>query len=156
LAGGRALRWSDFSPEKMSSGGGCNSSFNWPAPQQYKGSGHVFNAALALPLAQHQALNAGLIVFLVFAGIGLFLLLFYVSCVVRFILFDSVIAKERHIRKGWARHRRNGFQLFGWQILLTLASSGGLLLVIGIPLAGAGGAGCGHGCKPRKAAMPAT
>lgn len=122
---------------EMSSGGGCNSSFNWPAPHQHKGSGHVVNAALALPLAQHQGLNAGLIVFLAFAGIGLFLLLLYVSSVMRFILFDSVIAKECHIRKGSARHRRHGFQLFGWQILLTLASSGGLLLVIGIPLAGA-------------------
>jgi hypothetical protein len=122
---------------EMSSGGGCNSSFNWPAPQQHKGSGHVVNAALALPLAYHPGWSAGLIISLVFAGIGLFLLFLYVSSVMRFILFDSVIAKECHIRKGWARHRSHGFQLFGWQILLTLATSAGILILIGIPLAGA-------------------
>ena len=122
---------------EMSSSGGCNFNFNWPAPHHHKGSGHVVNAALPFPLAHHPGLNAGLIVFLVFAGIGLFLLLLYVSSVMRFILFDSVIAKECHIRDGWARHRGHGFQLFGWQFLLTLASSAGLLLIIGIPLAGA-------------------
>ena len=55
----------------------------------------------------------------------------------RFILFDSVIAKDCHIRKGWTRHRGHGFQLFGWQVLLTLATSAGILILIGIPLAGA-------------------
>jgi hypothetical protein len=96
-------------------------------------SGHVVNAAFPFPLAHHPAL----ILFLVFAGIALFLLFLYVSSVMRFILFDSVIAKQCHIRKGWARHRGRGFQLFGWQILLTLASSAGLLLIIAFPLAGA-------------------
>ncbi len=116
---------------EISSGGGCN--FRWPAPQHPKPSGHVVNAAFPFPLAHHS----GLILFLVFAGIALFLLFLYVSSVMRFILFDSVIAKECHIRKGWARHRGHGFQLFGWQILLTLASSAGLLLIIAFPLAGA-------------------
>jgi hypothetical protein len=122
---------------EMSSGGGCSSNFNWPAPHQPKGPGHVINAALPFPLPHHPGLSAGPIVFLVFAGIGLFLLLLYVSSVMRFILFDSVIAKECHIRNGWTHHRRHGFQLFGWQILLTLVSSAGLLIIIAFPLAGA-------------------
>ena len=46
----------------------------------------------------------------------------------RFILFDSVIAKECHIRKGWTRHHRHGWQLFGWQLLLTVVSSASLLV----------------------------
>jgi hypothetical protein len=67
----------------------------------------------------------------------LFLLFLYISSVTRFILFDSVIAGECHIRKGWTRHRRHGLQFFGWQILLTAVSSAGLLLIIAFPLAGA-------------------
>lgn len=122
---------------EMSSGGGCNSNFNWPAPHQPKAPGHVVNAAFSLPLAHHPGLNAGLMIFLVFAGIGLFLLFLYVSSVMRFILFDSVIAKECHIRKGWALHRARGLQLFGWQLLLAVASFGGVILVIAFPLAGA-------------------
>jgi hypothetical protein len=120
---------------EMSSGGGCN--FSWPAPQHTKPSGHVVNTAFPFPLAHHPGPNPALIVFLVFAGIGLFLFFLYVSSVMRFILFDSVIAKECHIRKGWSRHRGHGFQLFGWQLLLALAGFAGVALVISIPLGGA-------------------
>ena len=55
----------------------------------------------------------------------------------RFILFDSVITKECHIRQGWARHRGHGLQFFAWQLLLALASLVGVVLIIGFPLAGA-------------------
>ena len=55
----------------------------------------------------------------------------------RFILFDSVITKECHIRKGWVRHRGHGLQFFAWQLLLALASLAGVALIIGFPLAGA-------------------
>jgi len=81
--------------------------------------------------------NAELITSLVFAGIALFLLFLYVSSVMRFILFDSIIITECHIRKGWARHRRHGFEFFAWQLLLALASLTGVALIIGFPLAGA-------------------
>lgn len=55
----------------------------------------------------------------------------------RFILFDSVLTKECHIRKGWTLHRHHGLQLFGWQLLIMVASSAGLLIIIAFPLAGA-------------------
>jgi hypothetical protein len=55
----------------------------------------------------------------------------------RFILFESVITKECHIRKGWTRHRHHGLQLFGWQLLISLVSFSGLALVIAFPLADA-------------------
>jgi hypothetical protein len=128
-------------------GGGCNSNFNWPSTPHPRGSGQVIHAALrsqhshvAQPwqqLAQHPVMSAGLVTLLVVAGLGLFVLLIYISSVARFILFDSVIAKECHIRKGWVRHRHHGFQLFGWQILLLLASFASFMVVLGIPLAGA-------------------
>jgi hypothetical protein len=120
---------------EISSGGGC--SFNWPAPQHSKPSGHVVNTAFPFPLAHHPGWNAELLTSLVFAGIGLFLLFLYISSIMRFILFDSVITKECHIRQGWARHRGLGFQFFAWQLLLALASLAGVILIIGFPLAGA-------------------
>ncbi len=120
---------------EISSGGGC--SFNWPAPQHTKPAGRVVNTAFPFPLAHHARWSAVTIVFLVFAGIALFLLFLYISSVMRFILFDSVIAKECHIGKGWTRHRRHGLQLFGWQLLISLVSSAGLLIIIAFPLAGA-------------------
>jgi hypothetical protein len=120
---------------EIGSGGGC--SFNWPASQHSKPSGHVVNTAFPFPLAHHPGWNAELITSLLFAGIGLFLLFLYISSVMRFILFDSVITKECHIRQGWARHRGHGWQFFGWQLLLALASLAGVVLFIGFPLAGA-------------------
>jgi hypothetical protein len=52
----------------------------------------------------------------------------------RFILFDSVLGKECHIRQGWTRRSGEGLQLFGWQLLVSLAGFGALLLLIGIPV----------------------
>jgi hypothetical protein len=120
---------------EISSGGGCN--FNWPAPQHTKPAGRVVNTAFPSPLTHHPGWSAATIVFLVFAGIALFLLFLYISSVMRFILFDSVLTKECHIRKGWALHRHHGLQLFGWQFLILLVSSAGLLIIIALPLAGA-------------------
>ena len=78
---------------------------------------------------------AGLITFLVVVGLGLFVLLIYISSVMRFILFDSIIAKECHIREGWVRRGRHGLQLFVWQILLMLTGSAAFVVLIGIPVA---------------------
>jgi hypothetical protein len=129
--------------------GGCNSSFNWPATHHPRGSGQVIHAALPSQhsqwaplsqlaiLAQHPVLGAGLITLLIVAGLVLLVLLIYISSVMRFILFDSVVLKECHLRKGWARHRQHGFQLFGWQILVMLTSLAGFTAVFGIPAASA-------------------
>ena len=59
----------------------------------------------------------------------------YVGSVMRFILFDSIIAKECHIRWGWSRRLGPGWRYFVWKfgyILLTLA---GIVVLVGFPLA---------------------
>jgi hypothetical protein len=120
---------------EISSGGGCN--FNWPAAHHTKPTGRVTNTAFPSTITHHPAWTAATIVTLVFAGIALFLLFLYISSVMRFVLFESVLTKECHIRKGWTRHRHHGLQLFGWQLLIMLVSTAGLLIIIGFPLAGA-------------------
>ena len=78
---------------------------------------------------------AWLVAFLVVFGIGLVVLFTYIGSVMRFILFDSIVAKECHIRKGWARRGREGYLLFVWQMTLMLLSFLVFLILIGIPAA---------------------
>jgi hypothetical protein len=59
----------------------------------------------------------------------------YVSSVMRFILFDSVMAKQCQIRRGWTLRQRPGWRYFVWQVLFSLAMLAGLTILIGIPAA---------------------
>jgi len=120
---------------ELGSAGGCNFNFSWPPPHHEHGSEHLLGVVWPPELARDTALVAGLIAFAVIAGFGLMVLLLYITSMMRFILFDSVIAKECHIRQGWARRKSPGFRLFVWQIWLMLATFAGLLVLIGIPAA---------------------
>jgi MFS family permease len=53
----------------------------------------------------------------------------------RFILFDSVIAKQCEIRRSWARRNGPGLRYFVWQLLFLLAMLVGLTVLVGIPAA---------------------
>ncbi len=79
-------------------------------------------------------LFAGLIVVLLVAGFALGILLMYISSVMRFILFDSVLAKECHIREGWSRRQQAGWRYFVWKFLYALVTFGVLTVLVGIPL----------------------
>jgi uncharacterized membrane protein len=80
-------------------------------------------------------LIAGLVAVVVVAAFVLGILLMYISSVMRFILFDSVLAKECHIREGWSRRQGPGFRYFLWRLLYALAMFGGLIVLLGIPAA---------------------
>lgn len=88
-----------------------------------------------MQLTGHPVLFAGLVAALVVVGFGLFVLFTYIGSVMRFVLFDSIVARECHIRQGWARRKGPGLRLFWWHILLMLATFAALLIVIGIPVA---------------------
>jgi len=77
----------------------------------------------------------GLVASLVVIGLGLAVLFIYINSVMRFILFDSIVAKECHIRQGWVRRRGHGRRFFVWQILLMLVSFAACVVLIGVPLA---------------------
>jgi len=119
---------------EMSSGGSCN--FNYPANTHHRESQQAFMVGnWPAQLTNHPALSIGMIVAVVVISLGLLVLFTYIASVMRFILFDSVVARECHIRQGWARRKRPGLRLFWWQILLMLATLAALLVVIGIPVA---------------------
>ena len=124
-----------FLAGELGSGGGCNSNFNLPSTHHQRGSEQLLGAAWPSQLADHPAMLVGLIASLIVVGLGLFVLFIYINSVMRFILFDSIVAKECHIRQGWVRRRHHGLRFFVWQILLLLVSFAAFILLIGIPLA---------------------
>jgi len=116
---------------ELSSGGGCN--FQAPRfPHHPSGSENFLG--LAFPPANSPLIWA-LIAVLIVLGLLLAVLFIYVNSVMRFILFDSVVAKQCRIRQGWSRRQRPGFRYFVWQLVLFGVSLGGLTILVGIPAA---------------------
>jgi len=114
---------------ELGSGGGCN--FNpWKFGHQPHG-GNFPDVSVGPMLV---ALGAALAV-LVLAGLAVGVILMYVSSVMRFILFDSVLAKECHIRLGWSRRQGPGARLFLWKLVFGLATFAGFVVLGGIPAA---------------------
>jgi hypothetical protein len=104
------------------------SNFNIP---RHPGTEHFLSPGFA---GTDPMLYAGLIAVLLVAGFVLGILLMYISSVMRFILFDSVLARECHIRQGWSRRQGPGFRYFLWKLVYALAMFGVLVVLVGIPL----------------------
>ena len=127
---------------ELGSGGGCNTNFNIPSSTHRQGGTEQF-LSLGWPklLGDHPLMFAGLIAILIVVGIGLVVLFTYIGSVMRFILFDSIVAQKCHIRKGWAKRRREGRLLFVWQITFMLLSFAAFAILIGVPVMFAWGLG---------------
>jgi hypothetical protein len=110
--------------------GGCNvpSNFNWP--QQPGSSRHFLEQGLP---NIDPAILGGLIATLVVIGLVFVIVMMYVSSVMRFILFDSVLAKQCHIWQGWKRRQGPGWRYFLWQLGYLLAVLASLVVLLGIP-----------------------
>jgi len=137
----RAGQWArlavvGFLAGELSSGGGCNTNFQ--IPQQTGGSEHLLDLGWK---AANPALYAALIGLLVVLGLVLWVFFVYLNSVMRFVLFESVLTKECHIRKGWNRWQRPGLRYFAWQMLLFLAFIVCMTILFGIPAAIAFAAG---------------
>jgi hypothetical protein len=125
-----------FLAGEMTSGGCSSPNFNRPT---HTGGSHRF-LSLGFPVIDPM-LYAGLIAVLIVAGLVLFVLFLYVSSVMRFVLFDSVLAKRCEIAKSWSQRNRSGMRYFVWQLLFSIVSVGALAILIGIPVAFAFAAG---------------
>jgi len=107
-------------------------------------------------LAQAVPANAVLwgigIALLVVIGIILFLVLLYVSSMMRFVLFDSVVNKVCHVRRYWRQRREQGFRYFLFQLLFAVT----VLLVMGILIGAAAAVGFAFGWfrNPREHLLP--
>ena len=128
----RIVQWTKLAVVGLLAGelssGGCNfNQFQHPG----KGTHSPFPNLAGIDFA----LLGGLIAVLVVTGLVLGLILMYISSVMRFILFDSVIAKECRIREGWSRRQGPGFRYFLWKLLYVFAMIAGFVVLIGVPLA---------------------
>lgn len=111
---------------ELSSGGGCNmnsGSFNVPAQHRAYLAAPNFDAALIVPL----------VIVMLIAVPLLWLLFLYISSHMRFVLFDSVIAKNCSIRRMWRARSGPALQYLVWQIVFSLITLGGIVVIVGIP-----------------------
>src|SRR5258708_4173216 len=112
----------------MSSCGGCNgSNFQIPPPT---GGGHPDYLASTFP---NPWVFAPIIIALLIAMPFLWLLFMYLNSRMRFVLFDSVIAKRCEIRRMWAQRGEPALRYFLWQIVFGLISLAGMAIIIGVP-----------------------
>src|SRR5438105_10338242 len=109
----------------MSSGGGCN--FSYPT---HGTTTHRNLIAVAPP---NWELLAPLLVIAIIIVPIIWLLLIYVNSRMRFVLFDSVVAKKCELRRMWRERRGPAFQYFIWQILFFLATIAGTAILLGVP-----------------------
>lgn len=113
---------------ELGSGGGCNThNFNF---NQHPGAHRFVDPSWS---GIDPALLAGLIAVLVIAAFVLGIVFMYISSVMRFILFDSVMAKECHIRDGWERRQGPGWRYFLWKLVYLMITLAGLTVLVGIP-----------------------
>jgi len=78
---------------------------------------------------------AALITAAIIAAFAVGVILMYVGSVMRFVLFDSIILKECHIRWGWNRRLAPGGRYFLFKLLYFLLAMAGLVVLVGLPLA---------------------
>jgi hypothetical protein len=89
-------------------------------------------APAAFPMID-PVLLALMIALLIVIGFAFFMLLFYLHSVMRFILFDSVIARQCEIGQQWNRRQGAALKYLLWQIGFVLVTTAGLALLIGVP-----------------------
>jgi hypothetical protein len=118
------------------SGGGCNG-MQVPYSPDRSSSGFVFMQGIL----SNRLLLAVAITSAILLGVVIWLIVMYLNSRMRFVLFDSILAKECHIRRFWRQRPEESFRFFVWQILFSFAMFTGFALLIGIPVALAFGLG---------------
>lgn len=109
---------------------GCNVPSNFNIPQQTGSTRHFLETGLG---SIDPAVYAVLVVVIILAALVLGIILMYISSVMRFILFDSVLNRACHIREGWTRRQGPGWKYFLWQIGYALVTMAALVILLGIP-----------------------
>jgi hypothetical protein len=82
-----------------------------------------------------HAVLAALIAAVLIAGFAIGIILLYVGSVMRFVLFDSVVMRECHIRWSWSRRLSPGWRYFVWKLLYSVLALAGIALLVGFPVA---------------------
>ena len=110
--------------------GELGSSSGFKFPTSFKGPHHP--SAGGFPKIDPTIL-AALVAVIVVTGLVLFVVFTYISSVMRFILFDSVLIRECHIRAGWARRQDAGWKYFLWKMAISFLVFALMVIFVGIP-----------------------
>src|SRR5262249_43063348 len=115
-------------------GAGTSMNFNFNAPSLpgQDGGGAAGNVGEVLGTFLHEHLL--LIVWVVALLIVVGLLLVYLSCRFRFILFDSVLRADAQIGRGWRLYELQAQRYLGFLILFMVVLWVSLALLVGLPL----------------------
>jgi hypothetical protein len=115
----------------MASSGNFN--FKLPsAPSQLpSGSGKsVEDFIRSLHLANYLPLIAVLAVIALVITVAFI----YLSCRFRFVLFDSVLASDPNIERGWRRYGRQAHRYLGFWLVYTIIAWSALFFIVALPL----------------------
>ena len=115
--------------------GEAGSSFNFHAPSNPnvpQGGAPNIPFGHGWPNIDPMVLGSVLAV-LVISGVVFAFVMLYISSVMRFILFDSVLTRECHIRAGWTRRQGPGWNLFLWQIGYAVVAIVAVVVLLGFP-----------------------
>src|SRR5215472_15675281 len=110
------------------SNGGFNFPTNFSMPQQNDSSQQFLSGGW--PHIDPAVLGT-LILVLVITGLVFGIVMLYVSSVMRFILFDSVLTRKCLIREGWSHRQRPAWDYFVWQLGYMVVILAGLAILVG-------------------------
>jgi hypothetical protein len=105
-----------FLAGELSGSGGCSLQVPWRPRGGDRPELFLIQAAPAARRLLFAALP-----FLILLAIVFFIVLIYINSRMRFVLFDSVVSKECHIKRFWAQRREPAFRYFLFQLLFALA-----------------------------------
>jgi hypothetical protein len=121
---------------ELGSGGFNRSNFNFPRHPGTEPAPHItFPGSLGGSLGVDPVLLISFIAAAVIAALAIGIILMFVSSVMRFILFDSIILKECLIRAGWGRRLKPGWRYFVWKIGYLALILAGICILLGFPAA---------------------
>lgn len=116
---------------ELGSGGGNFNPAHYSPGHTYGGGFPHINFALLVPFITIFAV----------AGIFFIIIMAYISSVMRFVLFDSVLTKKCRIRAGWFGRQEPGGKYFLWHIGFAFFAFMGFVFLFGLPAAFAFGMG---------------
>ena len=135
-----------FLAGELSSGGGCNAPTSFPNSRSGSGSQGAPEVEAAIHKMAafwhaHAALIAGIITGAIIFFFLLGILFTYLNSRMRFVLFDSIVAKECRLGEYWSRRGEVAWRFFIWQLLFGLCSLMAFVIAIGLPVGAAWAAG---------------
>lgn len=105
---------------------------NFQLPHHAGSAPHV---QLPGSLGVNTALVVALIAAVVIGALAIGIILMYVGSVMRFILFDSIVTRECHIRWSWSRRLGAGWRYFVFKLIYLFFTVGAIIVLVGIPAA---------------------